>query len=81
MLTDQVEAQGAKISDLQSSLVEHRQKLRSTGEMLQQVQLHTPSVTVPKIISKLRKWDIEFPYLQEINEKGPQSDCLVLSQE
>lgn len=55
VLTDQVEAQGAKISDLQSSLVEHRQKLRSTGEMLQQVQLHIPSVTVPKIISKLRK--------------------------
>ena len=70
MLTDQVEAQGAKISDLQSSLVEHRQKLRSTGEMLQQVQLHM-----------LRKWDIEFPYLQEINENGPQSDCLGRSQE
>lgn len=38
VLTDQVEAQGAKISDLQSSLVEHQQKLDSTEEMLQQVR-------------------------------------------
>lgn len=37
MLTDQVEAQGAKISDLQSSLEEHQHKLDSTEEMLQQV--------------------------------------------
>lgn len=48
VLTDQVEAQGAKISDLQSSLVEHQQKLRSTGEMLQQVNsstcLQSPSI-------------------------------------
>lgn len=41
MLTDQVEAQGAKISDLQSSLVEHQQKLNSTEEMLQQVHSFT----------------------------------------
>lgn len=38
MLTDQVAAQGAKIRDLQSSLVEHQYKLDSTEEMLQQVQ-------------------------------------------
>lgn len=37
MLTDQVEAQGVKISDLESSLEEHQQKLDSTEEMLQQV--------------------------------------------
>lgn len=37
MLTEQVEAQGAKISDLESSLVEHQHKLDSTEEMLQQV--------------------------------------------
>ncbi|XP_028306837.1 liprin-beta-2b isoform X6 [Gouania willdenowi] len=37
VLTDQVEAQGEKIRDLESSLEEHRQKLASTGEMLQQV--------------------------------------------
>lgn len=37
VLTDQVEAQGEKIRDLESSLEEHRQKLASTEEMLQQV--------------------------------------------
>lgn len=37
VLTDQVEAQGEKIRDLESSLEEHRQKLVSTEEMLQQV--------------------------------------------
>nr|XP_029135450.1 liprin-beta-2-like isoform X1 [Labrus bergylta] len=36
VLTDQVEAQGEKIRDLESSLEEHRQKLASTEEMLQQ---------------------------------------------
>lgn len=40
VLTDQVEAQGEKIRDLESSLEEHRQKLASTEEMLQQV-MHT----------------------------------------
>uniref|UniRef100_H3D8H7 PPFIA binding protein 2a n=1 Tax=Tetraodon nigroviridis TaxID=99883 RepID=H3D8H7_TETNG len=49
VLTDQVEAQGAKISDLQSSLVEHRQKLRSTGEMLQQEFLHRTSLESQKL--------------------------------
>ncbi|XP_035769795.1 liprin-beta-1-like [Neolamprologus brichardi] len=38
VLTDQVEAQGEKIRDLESSLEEHRQKLASTEEMLQQVK-------------------------------------------
>ena len=37
MLTDQVEAQGEKIRDLESALEEHHQKLVSTEEMLQQV--------------------------------------------
>ncbi|XP_016888460.1 liprin-beta-2-like isoform X3 [Cynoglossus semilaevis] len=36
VLTDQVEAQGEKIRDLESSLEEHRQKLASTEELLQQ---------------------------------------------
>ncbi|XP_039987806.1 liprin-beta-2b isoform X5 [Xiphias gladius] len=36
VLTDQVEDQGEKIRDLESSLEEHRQKLTSTEEMLQQ---------------------------------------------
>lgn len=38
MLTDQVEAQGEKIRDLESSLEEHYHKLNSTEEMLQQVR-------------------------------------------
>lgn len=37
VLTDQVEAQGEKIRDLESSLEEHHHKLNSTEEMLQQV--------------------------------------------
>uniref|UniRef100_A0A674N435 PPFIA binding protein 2 n=1 Tax=Takifugu rubripes TaxID=31033 RepID=A0A674N435_TAKRU len=49
VLTDQVEAQGAKISDLKSSLVEHQQKLRSAGEMLQQEFLHRTSLESQKL--------------------------------
>ncbi|KAM8893669.1 liprin-beta-2 isoform 3-T3 [Spinachia spinachia] len=44
VLTHQVEAQWAKISDLQSSLLEHQQKLNSTEEMLQQELLHRTSL-------------------------------------
>lgn len=40
VLTDQVEAQGEKIRDLESSLEEHHHKLISTEEMLQQVRLY-----------------------------------------
>uniref|UniRef100_A0A671VA12 PPFIA binding protein 2 n=1 Tax=Sparus aurata TaxID=8175 RepID=A0A671VA12_SPAAU len=49
VLTDQVEAQGAKISDLQSSLVEHQHKLESTEEMLQQELLHRTSLENQKL--------------------------------
>ncbi|CDQ61611.1 unnamed protein product [Oncorhynchus mykiss] len=38
VLTDQVEAQGEKIRDLESSLEEHYHKLNSTEEMLKQVR-------------------------------------------
>lgn len=38
MLTDQVEAQGEKIRDLEFCLEEHREKLNATEEMLQQVR-------------------------------------------
>lgn len=37
VLTDRVEAQGEKIKDLETSLEEHRQKLASSEDMLQQV--------------------------------------------
>lgn len=37
VLTDQVEAQGEKIRDLDLCLEEHREKLNATEQMLQQV--------------------------------------------
>lgn len=37
VLTDQVDAQGEKIRDLDVCLEEHREKLNGTEEMLQQV--------------------------------------------
>uniref|UniRef100_A0A7N6B0A0 SAM domain-containing protein n=1 Tax=Anabas testudineus TaxID=64144 RepID=A0A7N6B0A0_ANATE len=49
VLTDQVEAQGLKISDLESSLVEHQHKLNSTEEMLQQELLHRTSLETQKL--------------------------------
>ena len=48
VLTDQVEAQGVKISDLESSLEEHQHKLNSTEEMLQQVRT-SHSAPLPSI--------------------------------
>lgn len=39
VLTDQVEAQGEKIRDLDLCLDEHREKLNATEEMLQQVRV------------------------------------------
>uniref|UniRef100_A0A8D0ASZ2 PPFIA binding protein 2 n=1 Tax=Sander lucioperca TaxID=283035 RepID=A0A8D0ASZ2_SANLU len=49
ILTDQVEAQGEKIRDLQSSLEEHRQKLASTEEMLQQELMSRTSLETQKL--------------------------------
>ncbi|XP_058485694.1 liprin-beta-2 isoform X7 [Solea solea] len=49
VLTDQVEAQGSKISDLENSLVEHQHKLNSTEEMLQQELLHRTSLESQKL--------------------------------
>uniref|UniRef100_UPI0037E7EAB6 liprin-beta-2b isoform X6 n=1 Tax=Semicossyphus pulcher TaxID=241346 RepID=UPI0037E7EAB6 len=49
VLTDQVEAQGEKIRDLQSSLEEHRQKLASTEEMLQQELRNRTSLETQKL--------------------------------
>lgn len=45
MLTDQVEAQGEKIRDLEFCLEEHREKLNATEEMLRQVgaAVHFPA--------------------------------------
>lgn len=46
VLTEQVEAQGEKIRDLETSLEEHHHKLISTEEMLQQVGAHLYSQSV-----------------------------------
>ncbi|XP_056134546.1 liprin-beta-2 [Lampris incognitus] len=49
VLTDQVEAQGVKISDLESSLEEHQHKLSSTEQMLQQELLDRTSLESQKL--------------------------------
>uniref|UniRef100_A0A4W5KDL8 PPFIA binding protein 2 n=1 Tax=Hucho hucho TaxID=62062 RepID=A0A4W5KDL8_9TELE len=49
VLTDQVEAQGEKIRDLESSLEEHYHKLNSTEEMLQQELLSRNSLETQKL--------------------------------
>nr|XP_046202983.1 liprin-beta-2b isoform X4 [Oncorhynchus gorbuscha] len=49
VLTDQVEAQGEKIVDLESSLEEHHHKLNSTEEMLQQELLSRNSLETQKL--------------------------------
>ncbi|XP_066556566.1 liprin-beta-2b isoform X12 [Amia ocellicauda] len=49
VLTDQVEAQGEKIRDLETSLDDHHQKLNSTEEMLQQELLSRTSLETQKL--------------------------------
>ncbi|XP_016366876.1 liprin-beta-2-like [Sinocyclocheilus rhinocerous] len=49
VLTDQVEAQGENIRDLESSLEEHHHKLISTEEMLQQELLSRTSLETQKL--------------------------------
>ncbi|XP_041965616.1 liprin-beta-2b isoform X14 [Alosa sapidissima] len=49
VLTDQVEAQGEKIRDLECSLEEHHHKLVSTEEMLQQELLSRTSLETQKL--------------------------------
>ena len=49
MLTDQVEAQGEKIRDLDFCLEEHREKLNATEEMLQQELLSRTSLETQKL--------------------------------
>ncbi|KAI4892389.1 hypothetical protein NFI96_011687, partial [Prochilodus magdalenae] len=49
VLTDQVEAQGEKIRDLESSLEEHQHKLNSTEEMLQQELLSRTALESQKL--------------------------------
>ncbi|KAM6154027.1 liprin-beta-1 isoform 1-T1 [Erethizon dorsatum] len=49
VLTDQVEAQGEKIRDLECCLEEHREKLNATEEMLQQELLSRTTLETQKL--------------------------------
>ncbi|PIO39064.1 hypothetical protein AB205_0112090, partial [Aquarana catesbeiana] len=49
VLTDQVEAQGEKIRDLEFCLEEHREKLNATEEMLQQELLSRTTLETQKL--------------------------------
>ncbi|XP_073400380.1 liprin-beta-1 isoform X4 [Dendrobates tinctorius] len=49
VLTDQVEAQGEKIRDLEFCLEEHREKLNATEEMLQQELISRTSLETQKL--------------------------------
>ncbi|XP_044279072.1 liprin-beta-1 isoform X3 [Varanus komodoensis] len=49
VLTDQVDAQGEKIRDLENCLEEHREKLNATEEMLQQELLSRTSLETQKL--------------------------------
>lgn len=53
VLTDQVEAQGEKIRDLDLCLDDHREKLNATEEMLQQVCLVEVETSPPCVIRTL----------------------------
>ncbi|MEQ2158492.1 hypothetical protein GOODEAATRI_012888 [Goodea atripinnis] len=56
VLTDQVEAQGVKIYNLESSLVEHQHKLSCTEEMLQQGQTRLSGQEINCAASHSSNW-------------------------
>lgn len=69
VLTDQVEAQGEKIRDLESSLEEHRQKLASTEEMLQQELRSRTSLETQKLdlMDEVSYLKLKFVSMEETN--------------
>ncbi|XP_078113820.1 liprin-beta-2b isoform X3 [Sander vitreus] len=89
ILTDQVEAQGEKIRDLQSSLEEHRQKLASTEEMLQQELMSRTSLETQKLdlmdevsYLKLKLVSMEEPHTNTnpqnpVNTEQNKAECVV----
>uniref|UniRef100_A0A3Q3IMR0 SAM domain-containing protein n=1 Tax=Monopterus albus TaxID=43700 RepID=A0A3Q3IMR0_MONAL len=87
VLTDQVETQGEKIKDLESSLEEHRLKLASTEEMLQQELINRTSLETEKLdlmdeVSclklKLVSVDETHTHLQDpTNTKQSKAECVV----
>ncbi|KAM8892957.1 liprin-beta-2b isoform 3-T3 [Spinachia spinachia] len=89
VLTDQVEAQGEKIRDLESCLEEHRKKLASTEEMLQQELMSRTSLESQKLdlmdeVSHLKlelvsreKTDTDAPLQDPADSKQNKAECMV----
>ncbi|KAM3869773.1 liprin-beta-2b [Diretmus argenteus] len=76
VLTDQVEAQGEKIRDLESSLEEHHQKLVSTEEMLQQELLSRTSLETQKLdlMDELSYLKLKVVSMEEADTNTPPQD-------
>ncbi|XP_055365412.1 liprin-beta-2b isoform X4 [Betta splendens] len=89
VLTDQVEAQGEKIRDLESSLKEHRQKLASSEEMLQQELMSRMSLETQKLdlMDEVRCLKLKLANMDEthtstqlqdhVNTKQNKAECVV----
>uniref|UniRef100_A0A668AFU5 PPFIA binding protein 2 n=1 Tax=Myripristis murdjan TaxID=586833 RepID=A0A668AFU5_9TELE len=79
VLTDQVEAQGEKIRDLESSLEEHHQKLVSTEEMLQQELLSRTSLETQKLdlMDEVSYLKLKLVGMEETHTSTPPQDDLL----
>ncbi|XP_029908665.1 liprin-beta-2b isoform X2 [Myripristis murdjan] len=77
VLTDQVEAQGEKIRDLESSLEEHHQKLVSTEEMLQQELLSRTSLETQKLdlMDEVSYLKLKLVGMEETHTSTPPQDA------
>uniref|UniRef100_A0A1A7XPM5 PTPRF interacting protein, binding protein 1 (Liprin beta 1) n=2 Tax=Iconisemion striatum TaxID=60296 RepID=A0A1A7XPM5_9TELE len=84
VLTDQVEAQGEKIRDLDLCLLEHREKLNSTEEMLQQELLCRTSLETQKLelMSEVSNLKLKLNAMEKermsFDERFRDSDDLIL---
>ncbi|XP_029008811.1 liprin-beta-1b isoform X2 [Betta splendens] len=84
VLTDQVEAQGEKIRDLDLCLDEHREKLNTTEEMLQQELLCRSAVETQKreLMSEVSNLKLKINTMEkerfDFNERFRDSEDLIL---
>ncbi|XP_037539390.1 liprin-beta-1b [Nematolebias whitei] len=84
VLTDQVEAQGEKIRDLDLCLDEHREKLNSTEDMLQQELLCRAALETQKLelMSEVSNLKLKLNSMQkerlDFNDRFRDSDDLIL---
>uniref|UniRef100_A0AAQ4NY28 PPFIA binding protein 2 n=1 Tax=Gasterosteus aculeatus aculeatus TaxID=481459 RepID=A0AAQ4NY28_GASAC len=76
VLTDQVEAQGEKIRDLESCLEEHRKKLASTEEMLQQELMSRSSLESQKLdlMDEMSHLKLELVSVERTHTDAPPQD-------